>query len=301
MIKDGKLVSPEVRIETTNLCNARCTICPRESMTRPFRVMPFEKFRGLALQCHSLGAEMASLFGYGEPLLDGEIAKKIALCHGLGLKTTITTNASLLTNPRIEDLLDAGLTEIRFSCHGFGEDYENIHGLSWQKIIDNIEAFIALNDGECITNVSVIPMAGESVEEIKSFWLGRVDYLEIWRPHNWTDGKSFRDVRRRKKTCGRPFSGPIQINSDGRMVVCCFDYNAQMIIGDTEKQSVRGVLEGDELDRIKCKHESGDLSGLLCEKCDQLNIEETSPLLYSNRDLELGKTSTFKVKIGEEE
>ena len=301
MIRNGKLVSPEVRIETTNLCNARCTICPREKMTRPKRTMDFDTFRELAIQCKDLGAEMATLFGYGEPLVDKGIYQKIAFCNGLGLKTTITTNASLMDDLKGEMLLDAGLTEIRFSVHGFGKDYEEVHGLDWDETIDNIDAFLAICGNECVTNVSVIPLHDEPLAEIRDFWEKRVDYLEIWRPHNWTDGRAFREVKRRKKTCGRPFNGPIQINADGKMMVCCFDYDGKLTIGDTNENSIQQILEGDELRYIQDKHMEGNLFGLLCESCDQLNIEDVSPLLYSNRDFELGKTSTFKTKIGEEE
>jgi hypothetical protein len=43
----------------------------------------------------------------------------------------------------------------------------------------------------------------------------------------------------------------------------------------------------------------GDMTGLICEKCDQLNIEDESPLLYSSRDATrtVGKTSSTKYQM----
>ena len=74
-----------------------------------------------------------------------------------------------------------------------------------------------------------------------------------------------------------------------------------MTIGDTYKDSVESILFGYELEKIKYKHDIGDLTGLPCEVCDQLNEydEENSPLLYSNRDpnKEIGVTSTLKEKL----
>jgi len=40
----SKLEHPEVRIETTNHCNAACVMCPREKMTRPKTTMSIDHF-----------------------------------------------------------------------------------------------------------------------------------------------------------------------------------------------------------------------------------------------------------------
>ncbi len=94
-----KLINPEVRIETTNLCNAKCIMCPRDELTRPKASMSYEHCKNLIDQADTLGAELISLFGYGEPLIDTSLGAKIRYCTQLGLKTFITTNASLLESP----------------------------------------------------------------------------------------------------------------------------------------------------------------------------------------------------------
>ena len=303
----GKIISKEVRIETTNYCNSKCTICPREQMTREKTVMPLDHFFSLVDQVKILGAETITLFGYGEPLLDACMSHRITYCKAQGLDTFITTNGSLLDLLTTKLILDAGLSHIRFSVHGlFKADYENVHrGLDYLQVIRNIFNFLVVNkkkfDNQCTTSVSIIPMNHERIEDLVKFWEPNVDYVEIWRPHNWATGRKYRKVDRRKKTCGRPFSGPLQINADGKMMVCCFDTNAEMTIGDTYKELIREILIGEELSRIKNKHEAGDLSGLPCNDCDQLNEydEDNNPLLYSNRDpsKQVGVTSTLKEKL----
>lgn len=299
-----KLINPEVRIETTNRCNSNCIMCPRESLTRPLVTMGFDHFKNLAIQSRKLGAETISLFGFGEPLLDPTIAEKVAIVSVLGMEPIITTNASLLTRIMTHNLLDAGLKQIRFSVHGIDRNYNETHiGLSWRKTIKNIMHFLSMSYGLCTTHVSVIPMHGETVDEIKEFWLGMVDYLEIWRPHNWSYGKYYREYKKVKPTCGRPFSGPVQINADGKMMVCCFDYNAEMTVGDTYKNTIEEILKGEEFNKIVEKHATGNLSGLPCEHCDQLNeyTKEDYPLLYSNRDKDrnINVTSSTKFKLTE--
>ena len=263
--------------------------------------MSNEHFRGLVDESISLGADEISLFGYGEPLMDKNLWVKLIHCSDMG--TNITTNAALLDRATSYILLTAGLKSIRFSAHGFGKNYESVHGLNWLNFIANVKGFIEVNNERfghsCITEVSVIPMHGETIEEIREFWEPIVDFLEVWRPHNWCDGKTFRPTARKKKTCGRPFRGPVQINADGMMMVCCFDYDAKLTVGDTHKNTIQEILGGEEFQRIREAHRTGNLDGLICQTCDQLNIEEQSPLLYSSRDpeMKIGKTSSTKFNL----
>lgn len=299
-----QLKNGEVRVENTTICNAKCTICPRDKFTRKKETMPMGLFEDVVMQAYELGATSISIFGYGEPLCDPKLEKKVELCTALGLGTFVTTNASLLDTERSFALVKAGLGHIRFSVHGTWDTHEKVHrGLRFGEVFRNIGNFIKISRGEVTTSVSAIPMHGESVERIKQLWLpGRwVDFLEVWRPHNWTTGREYRGLsKRRKKTCGRPFSGPIQINADGTMMVCCFDYNGEMIVGDTKEEPIDDILRGDKFNAIRERHRNGDLKGLPCETCDQLNIGNR-PLLFSNRDpeLKINVTSSTKYQLKE--
>ena len=299
-----KLINTEVRIENTNFCNAHCMYCPRERLTRRQCTMPLDHFKKVVDEAKSLGAELISIFGFGEPFMDKGLKDKIQYCTDLGLDTFITTNASLLFADQAYDIINAGLKHIRFSMHGFYKEYNRIHrGLDFDTVIRNVFNFLAVRKSlksNIKVSVSVIPQKPD-IDKIRLFWEPYCTWLEIWRPHNWTDGEAFRQVKRKKKSCGRPFNGPVQINADGRVMVCCFDFDAKLTVGDTYGESIESILKGDKFNAIRRKHESGDLSGLICESCDQLNEEEVSPLLYSNRDpdMEIGKTSSSKFKLKE--
>lgn len=299
-----KLINPEIRIENTNRCNANCTICPREKMIRKKCTMGFGRFRSLVMQGLNRFAETISIFGYGEPLVDDDLVRKVAYCDFMGLETFITTNASLLSVSKTNKLLNAGLSHIRFSVHGHGKNYEVVHkGLNWQVTLRNIINFIHINkkkyNSQCKVGVTVIPMNDENIEMIKVFWEPKVDYLEIWRPHNWTTGRTYRKTEKKLQSCGRPFTGPVQIQADGKMIVCCFDFNGKLEVGDTYKNTIEEILKGDKFNRIRNKHKAGDFRGLICDSCDQLNIEEESSLIYSSRGLNIGETSSTKFKIEE--
>jgi len=302
-----KLINPEVRIENTSKCNSRCTICPRDKFDRPRVTMPIYHHKRLVRQAKKLGAEWISIFGFGEPLVDKNIAKKVKYCTDLGLKTFITTNVSLLNTNKAFELIEAGLTKIRFSIHGTYDNYEKVHrGLKWDTVLRNVQNFVAINqvkfDHRTQTAVSIIPPDGDW-EYYVNFWWKLFDEIEVWRPHNWVYGKNFREVKRRKKTCGRPFNGPIQINSDGSVMVCCFDFNGRMTVGNTYEQQLEDIIKGYDYNQIRDAHLSGSLKGLPCEYCDQLNEYKESPLLYSSVDpsRSIDKTSSTKFNLKEKE
>jgi len=295
-----KLINPEVRIENCSLCNSKCTICPREKMTRRKMIMDNDHFKYLVDQARSLGAKTISVFGYGEPLIDLGIVEKVRYCNELDLKTFITTNASLLDVNMTSALIKAGLHHVRFSVHGTGKQYEKVHrGLNYDKVMRNIMNFKSIARGRCKLSVSVIPMGGEDIQTLKKLYKG-FD-LEVWSPHNWTDGRQYRKLtKNRKKTCGRPMNGPIQILADGQMVVCCFDFDGKLVVGDTRKSTIEEILKCGVYNKIRHLHEIGDLGGLLCNTCDQLNIGD-NPLLYSTIDpsCQAGRTSSTKFNLEE--
>ncbi len=299
----GKLINPELRIENTNRCNATCVICPREKMTRAKVDMCWGMFVDVLEQAIALGISDIALFGYGEPLLDATIAAKIDYASSRGVTTHLTTNAFFLTQELARELLEAGLKHIRFSVHAISPLlYSNVHrGLNWFTVTKNMFNFIDMNKAKgkpCTTHLTVIPMHGESVNEIREVWEKATDFLEIWRPHNWGGGRGFRRGIAHKR-CGRPFNGPVQVQADGKVIPCCFLTNGEIILGDLNEQSLLAVLQGGEYIKLQRRHRENDLAGLPCHTCDQRYEYKKSPLLYSNRDpeMELNKTSTCKVKI----
>ena len=301
---DGKLINPEVRIENTNRCNASCTICAHDKMTRPKGTMPYELFSELVNQAKGLGATTISVFGFGEPLLDDGLIDKIEVCEYSGLDTFITTNGSLCTWERMYDLFEAGLDHIRFSIHGLYDNYEKIHkGLSFDNVMTNLFSTILLRDKittDCKISITGIPMNDDEDGHFEMWYFSGVDYTELWRPHNWGTAKDYRKkTEKRKESCNRPFRGPIQIQWDGTVIPCCFLTDSEVILGDAHEQTLGGILKGKAYSEFRGKHEKGDLKGLPCFDCCQLNIEQESPLLYSNRDPEknLDTTSSIKFKL----
>lgn len=299
----------EARVETCTKCNSNCIMCPREKLTRPLQVMDFDEFERIIDQCVEVGIKQVSLFGFGEPLLDKELPLKIDYCNRLGMETFITTNAIALTPDWAFELMGMGLDHLRVSCHAINDqDWKMVHRSkfgTFSDVVRNTNNFRAIRDKygyKCKIHVTSLAFIDRSVDRYKDLWLKGVDFLEIWRPHNWVGGRLYRDrTGSRKTTCGRPFNGPLQIQVDGTMIPCCFMTNSEYVYGDINQHSIPEILNGDAAQKLREAHTTGDMTGLPCDVCDQLNEENQPVLLFSNRRDKAGATSSFLAELEDTE
>lgn len=275
-------------------------------MTRPKVELSYATTAHILKEAADLGATHATLFGYGEPTLDVALPAKIDYAANvLGMSTFITTNGSAIDRPYAKNLLRCGLSYIRFSIHGIDERHDQVQPpLKFSNVIANLRDFLTIRDelqANSTVGVYAMPMCGETVDEIVKFWDDfPIDHLEIWRPHNWINGRVYRSVNTdRLPTCGRPCNGPVQVLSNGDVVPCCFDFNGEMVMGNIKNQSLYAILSGAEYAALQYRHQTGRHDGTPCESCDQRNIDSGDVLLYSSRDpaKKLGTTSTWKVNM----
>ena len=285
-----KLQHPEVRYEVTDHCNANCVMCPRESHTRQHGIMDQGQYERSIDEVAALGAEQVVLTGFGEPMLDRQLEDKIRYAKSKGLRTYIITNGSALTPRRASRLLLAGLDEMRVSFYGMGPGTYNavMRGLDFDRTIKNLMHFLAVRQTlktDCKVQLSylVLPENEEDVDEFLRFWEPKVDAIEVWKPHNFGDGKDFRARQGEKRTCGRPENGPLQIQWDGTVIPCCYDYNNQIQLGNAFEDTVPDILKGEAYEDLRDAHRKGEFHRYpYCDQCDQL-LEHSDALVYTNR------------------
>ena len=308
------LQHPEVRFETTDLCNAHCIMCPREKHTRPHGIMDQAKYKKSIDEIITLGAKRVVLTGYGEPMLDKNLEKKISYAKSKGLGTYIITNGSAITEKRARSLLRAGLDEMRVSFYGMEAKTYNavMRGLDYGKTIRALMDFKDIREKlgvDTKIHLSFLAMSEnhKDVESFKAFWGPKVDIIEVWKPHNFGDGKNFRLRTDKKKTCGRPENGPLQIQWNGEVVPCCYDYNNQIILGNAFEQPIMDILNGAKYKALRQAHKKGRFDKFpYCDQCDQLLPHEDA-LLFTNRHnlpaseaVKLSNTDLYNLTDGQE-
>lgn len=289
-----QLLHPEVRYEVTDHCNASCIMCPRDKHEhgREHGIMSQEAYERSIDEVVNLGAKKVVLTGFGEPLLDRRLERKVAYAAAKGLSTYFITNASALTTSRSKKLIEAGLSEMRVSFYGMGSSTYNavMQGLDFEKTKSKVLEFLRLRDE--MGAKTRVQMSYLELDENKNdtrgfreFWEPRVNAIEIWKPHNFGDG---RDYRHRlddshKTSCGRPENGPLQIQWNGEVIPCCYDYNNQIILGNAFQTPVLEILNGPKYRLLRYAHRMKKF-GLFpyCDQCDQL-LPHADALVYTNR------------------
>ena len=148
-------------------------------------------------------------------------------------------------------------------------------GLSHEKSMRNINQFLEMDVEKKVYTVGNFIKMPENQHEIQ-------DWINLWKPHNYIDGRKYRDISNKKQTtCGRPLEGPLNIAVNGKAHVCCFDYNKLLVVGDTKTMTLNEIMNSKEMKHIQEKHKKNDFSGLICKDCDQA-VHDESVLIYKN-------------------
>ena len=287
--------SNELRFETSTKCNYDCIICPRELLTRKKETMSFELFKILFDKINSETDQYNTLTfpGMGEPLMDTTLNQKIEYAKKQNFTVLMLTNASLLTLKRFKELESLGLDSIRVSFYGNSpESYKKVHNVNDEGLFAKIKATLTeicsiKKTTQVLLTYNVVENSNDALTDSWiSYWQDKADLLEVWRPHNWAVGKSYRPVQQNQlKTCGRPFKTPLQVQVDGTINMCCFDFDGKLLLGDLKLQSLREIFDAAPFKNIVQCHTTGDFrdSGLICENCDQRNSDKSDVMIYNSR------------------
>jgi len=254
--------------------------------------MDMDLFRRIIDEVLAYGVTNVFLGGFGESLLDPFFAERVRYVKKFGLFCNFICNGSLLDQEKARDLMDAGLDEVRFSVYGAtGETYERVHrGLNFDETTRNIEGLLALRESlnrktpRVLVFYLILEENTGETEAFKKTWMDKADAIEIWNPHNFGDGRQYRRVNgARKRSCNRPQVGPIQIQWDGTVIPCCWDYDGKMILGDLKTHTLEEILHNEEFNAIRKAHSVNDFKNYpFCDRCDQL-MDHPEALVFSNR------------------
>jgi MoaA/NifB/PqqE/SkfB family radical SAM enzyme len=293
--------SNEVRFEISTACNYDCLMCARGKFTREREVMPTSKFRTLLdkLLLATDQYKVCTFSGFGEPLIDTDIVNKMTYAKSRGLRVLLLTNGSLLTKDLCAALAPL-VDNIRVSFYGMTpEVYRTVHGVDK---FDKVRDIINTTASEIKYIVNWLELSGINCHQTKEFldyWDGRVYGVEAWHPHNWGDIRKYRRYKvERLRTCGRPFSGPTQVQVNGDLVACCFDLNSRLLYGNLFETQPHEIFESAAYKKICKSHVTGKHPGNVpCCKCDQLNKNKTGILIYSSfkqKDREQRTSTTYE-------
>lgn len=272
----------QLQLETSAYCNAKCIFCPYPQMKRPHGFMDMHLFHKIIDDAaHIPLIEDITLTGLGEPLLDKHIIERIRyIRQKVPFNVTITayTNGTYLTEQMAMDLVDAGISILYVSMNAIDarrrsaimklDDFEKVVAQTRRAI----EIFKTFGSNQTVVVKAIQEkdlMESTDPQRFLEMWNGPVDQGGNGFLHmegNWAG--AIRPMRVRPETSCNRAIGEIMVLWDGRVSLCCFDGEGEVIFGDLNKQTIREVYNSEKALAYRVAHAEGRRGSLrLCSTC----------------------------------
>ncbi|MDR0221799.1 MAG: radical SAM protein [Lachnospiraceae bacterium] len=268
-------------VEPSSLCNFRCIMCYHSTKANDYfnankRLMPFDLYELLIKQAAEWEGDrfkVLKLSLYGEPLMNPEFCRMLALAHEKQIAERIetTSNVSLLTPEVSEGLVRGGLDYIRVSIYSPLQDkHEQITSAKIEitKIKNNLEILQEIKQKRGsqtpFVAVKMLDTYGEENELFREMYQDVADEIYIDKPHNWiaTEEKSFIDALYGEgndsvvvdlngqnndcKACGVSFY-TFAVRNNGDASPCCVDWSGGTNIGNIRENPLKDIWQGERM------------------------------------------------------
>jgi radical SAM protein with 4Fe4S-binding SPASM domain len=256
-------------IELTNCCNLACPECASGSgeMSRPKGFMNSDLFDKIIGERDS-GLIYANLYFQGEPMMHPEFF--IFVSKASHLKLTVSTNGHFITEDGARKLANSSLERLIVSIDGMDNetyllyrrngDFEKVtkgvrmlsEEIKKQRSSLKLELQFLVNRYNESQIVPVRKFAGEvgATLRLKSMQVINRNNEEFWMPGNekyrryLLSDDNYRIKSSLRNRCSRLWFNPV-ITWDGLVVPCCFDKNADHVMGDMKVSSLREIWYGE--------------------------------------------------------
>jgi len=269
-------------IETTNICNLRCPMCPRTIMlaSESFSDLGFmskEEYIKIIDEGAANGLKSIKLNYLGEPLSHPDVVWQVKYAKEKGIiDVMMNSNASLLTNQMGEELLNAGLDNLFISFDAIDPKDFIIQrtGTTIGKVIDNVYQFTIAREKlrpSCQIRISMVmykdPKWLQQFEALKVMWSNHVDALGYgyYVDHDITKSMYYEKVN--GFYCAQPFQRMF-LKYNGNVTICCIDDKDETIVGNWRNENLVDIWNNKAYSHIREMHSSGNYHEMeMCKKC----------------------------------
>jgi len=270
-------------IETSNFCNARCAMCPYQTMKRPKKIMDETVFNKVVerIKKEKLSINKVFFSGMGEPLSDPHLIERIAVIKKLGLPIRLYTNGFFLTAKISRQLVDLKVDEINISFNGATpKEYHQIMNLDFKKTVANIDALLKIkkenHSPKPVLQISsiVIEKNKQNIKKHIQNWQDKVASVTVSLAHQWGGGvgitSQFQTQNPKKVYPCRSLWHTFVIDSQGNFVLCCRDYESKYVLGNIATHSFADIQKSETLKNFRRQHlkYAPDKLPKICQKCN---------------------------------
>lgn len=284
-----------LHLDMNQECNYKCPHCiiATPSEVKEYYDGPYANFNdfkkiideGAEHNCPSMEPQ-----GNNEPFLIKDLHKYINYAHKRGfIDIMLNNNGSALTKKRSEQILDSGITRLRFSLDAATpETYSKVRvgSIPLERVIRNIDTLLELrskgNYKLPLIGVSFCKMRHNEheLDDFIKYWEKKVDIVTIQTYTPPTPNIEKYDVFYASDQlnsepitefkCVQPFQRVVIKNQD--IAPCCVSFNKDLIIGKIgKKNSIYKAWHSEKMTRIRDLHKKGEFYlDKTCKDCVNL-------------------------------
>lgn len=282
---------PALSAELTNHCNLACPECASGSglMKRDRGFMEAGLFRKLTDELEKYLFNI-NLYFQGEPMMHPDFFSFLE--NARSIRTTVSTNGHFLDAELSERIVMSGLDELIVSLDGMDqavysryringdfvrvtEGIRNV-ALAREKLKSSmkleIQFLVNRHNENQIGMVREFARENGAALKLKSMQVISDIDAGDWMP---SDDKYGRYLKRGGKyviksrfpdRCARLWFNPV-VTWDGKVLPCCFDKEADHVMGDLNRNTFREIWNGEEYDRFRRKILTGRSEISICRNC----------------------------------
>ena len=268
-------------IEVTRACNLRCQSCPRDLSSVKIGNMEFELLKKIIDEAASFGPRNFCLHMFGEPLLHPQVVDmaKYIKTSNINNSILLTTNGYFLDDKKAMGLLEAGVDKIVVSFFSLKKHRSEIltGDSNIEKVVNNLKNAAELKKMmHAKTRLFIrFLMCMENKDEEQDFCKLAKSIgipLEIRKTHNYSgiieNDYASKFAIKNRYPCYHLWFSPA-ITWDGKVLLCCNDWNYFEVLGDINKESLSHIWHGDRLRELRRFHLKGTYNRIpLCERCN---------------------------------
>ncbi|MGE5197645.1 MAG: glycosyltransferase [Deltaproteobacteria bacterium] len=285
-----------LQIEPTNLCNLACPLCPvsENKLTRERRHMSSKEFQAIIddMQEYLL---FLILWDWGEPLMNPDLPEMIKYASVRDIRTVTSTNAHFFTDTDyIERILRSGLTTLIIAIDSLQQDRykEYRKGGDLRKAVQGLEKLIEIKKkvkSKTLLNLRMVVMKNneDELQAMRDFSRKiKIDKFTVKTVNPSCGSKSMDDeiiplnpAYRRyeydpdtheririKAACERVWLMS-NIFSNGDVVPCCYDYNAEQKVGNVFEKPFSQIWNSPAYKELRKKIYLEKDAILKCKEC----------------------------------
>lgn len=285
-------------IEPTTSCNLRCPECPSglRSFTRPTGMLQKSLYQHV-ISTSKNQLTWLHLYFQGEPFLNPDFLEMIRFADQNRVFTSTSTNAHYLSPETISRIIASGLRQLIVSMDGVSQEIYAKYRVGGQ--LEKVQSGLRLLLEERKKSKALFPrvvlqflVTGQNEHQIPELKLWAkeigVDELQLKTTQIYDfengselipsdlgysryipDGKGKWKLKKKvENKCWRMWQGAV-VTWDGKVVPCCFDKDAQFVMGDLQKEALSTIWLTDSYQQFR-KQLLQDRTQLeICKNCTE--------------------------------